>query len=62
LKWNDIYDWEYAGAAINVYFYDDNKVPQMEKLKIESLDINGIGLLMLMVHFKGKYGQNTPSL
>ena len=61
IPWTVVYDWTYqAGGrgvrtAIIVSYYDDAR--DTCNLEIPTVGSNGIDLLMLLTHFKGKYGQ-----
>ena len=61
IPWTVLYDWTYqAGGRGNqtviiVNYYDDAR--DTCNLTIPTVGVNSIDLLLLLTHFKGKYGQ-----
>jgi hypothetical protein len=63
IDWQSIYDWqdhasdknEARGILIN--YYDEEKNIREAAVDLSAIDIGKIDFLMLMTHFKGKYGQ-----
>jgi len=65
IPWKAIYDWTYqAGGrgtqtSIIISYYGANQ--DIYNLKIPAVGSNGIDLLLLLTHFKGKYGQQQQA-
>ena len=63
IGWKDIYDWSpvTAGkgnpASMLINYYDSEKNVQEEKIDLSTSNLDKIDFLLLMAHFKGKYGQ-----
>ena len=62
IPWPEIYDWAYAvgnrssPGGYMISYYDDDGSVQQAKVSLLSLNIDRIDFLLLMAHFKGKYG------
>ena len=65
IAWPDIYDWTYVkatkgtSARIIVNYYDQDRNIIDDDIQLD-LSRNKIDVLLLLTHFKGKYGQ-TPN-
>jgi len=62
LNWKDIYDWSYQAGGKNesskiiINHYDPDKNIQETVADLSQINIGKIDFLLLMTHFKGKYG------
>lgn len=62
ISWPKIYDWEYKEGGrggiqeITINYYDENNNTTEFKYLLQGFNIDKIDFLMLMCHFKGKYG------
>lgn len=61
LSWKDIYDWNYEPnsdktSKVIVRHYDAGKNIREDFADLSKIDIGKIDFLLLMTHFKGKYG------
>jgi len=62
LDWKDIYDWSCQAGGKNesdkiiINFYDEDKNTQEAIQSLSEINIDKIDFLLLMTHFKGKYG------
>jgi hypothetical protein len=62
-EWKSIYDWGYEPGGKNesakmiINYYDPEQNIQEAIANLSSLNIDKIDFLLLMTHYKGKYGQ-----
>lgn len=62
LIWNDIYDWRYQQGGksespkIFIYYYNADKIQHELMVDLSNYNIDKIDFLLLLTHFKGKYG------
>lgn len=62
LDWKDIYDWNYLPGGRNespkiiINYYDNAKNTCEQIILLSNLGIDKIDFLLLLTHFKGKYG------
>jgi hypothetical protein len=62
LNWKNIYDWSYRAGGKNessniiINYYDADKNIQETVADLSQINIDKIDFLLLMTHFKGKYG------
>lgn len=62
LDWKDIYDWNYQAGGKNesdkiiINYYDTDKNIQEAIANLSDINIDKIDFLLLITHFKGKYG------
>ena len=62
LNWKDIYDWNFHAGGKNesskiiINYYDSDKNIQEAIADLSQINIDKIDFLLLMTHFKGKYG------
>lgn len=67
LEWKDVYDWSYESGSegetgkIILSFYDYSKNLHELIVRPSDYDMNKVDFLMLLTHFKGKYGTSELS-
>jgi len=67
ITWDTIYDWEYyqgskdSNSRMTIHYYNQDKLPTEYIIHIGELNTDKLELLMLLTHFKAKYGQNTAA-
>jgi hypothetical protein len=63
ISWKDIYDWNYItdgkneSGKIVINYYDKEKSINEAMVSFSQIKVDKIDFLLLMTHFKGKYGQ-----
>lgn len=67
ITWDTIFDWEYyqggkdSNSLITIHYYNQNKMPAEYIMHIGELNSEKLEILILLTHFKAKYGQNAAA-
>jgi hypothetical protein len=65
ISWRNIYDWNYQpggdndGAYVIINYYDEDRNIHETIVRLNTMDTDKIDFLLLLIHYKGKFGNDT---
>lgn len=59
--WEKIFDWQFVDdnlgpGEVTIFYYDEKGNDRQSAIPLSAIDTNAVDMLLLLTHFKGKYG------